>query len=182
MNNNNIKKRPVFSEFQINIINTFSMIVTYIIIGLILNIDYEYFGTASKAIIISLIVLGLFGLVTELRKLNKLYGIRGLAEFTIGSFMFCCFLFMKMFTNANGYNDFVQFLYQLILCLLLMIVIFSICKGVIKMFWSVVISYNRKFKGKRKGILFSRIMFVITQCVGIGLLFLLFYNLFFIII
>lgn len=173
------KKKLVFSEWQINMINVFALIISYVIMGCLLNYDSDFFGNYTRTIIISLVCLGIFGLMTEIRRINYLYGIRGLAEEVIGIFMFLIYNFMDEYLSPVGHGNFVEFSYEILLCLALFIIFFCIVRGFIKMFLSVYISYNRKFKGKRKDVLVTRVLFTVAECIGVLLIYILLYRLLF---
>lgn len=179
MTSKEIKKKNVFSEWQINTINIFALIISYILMGFLLNSKSDFFGDYTRTIIISLISLGIFGLFTEIRRINYLYGIRGLAEEIIGIFMFLVYNFTDEFLSPVGHGKFVSFSYEVLLCLSLFIVLFCIVRGFIKIFWSTYISYNRKFKNKRKDILVTRILFGLVECIGILLIYILLYRVLF---
>ena len=49
-------KRVVFNENVMSIINAISILVTYIVIGLILYFKSNFFGSVTKAIVIGFIV------------------------------------------------------------------------------------------------------------------------------
>jgi len=174
-----LKKKNVFSEWQINTINVFALIISYIIMGLFLSSKSDFFGNYTKTIIISLVSLGIFGLLTEIRRINYLYGIRGLAEEIIGIFMFLVYNFTDEFLSPVGQGKFAEFSYEVLLCLSLFIVLFCLVRGFIKIFWSTYISYNRKFKNKRKDILVTRILFSLVECIGVLLLYILLYRVLF---
>lgn len=179
MTNKGLKKKSVFSEWQINMINIFALILSYIIMGILLNYDSSFFGNYTRTIIISLVCLGIFGLMTEVRSMNYMYGIRGLAEEIIGIFMFLVYNFTDEFLSPVGHGKFVQFSYEVLLCLSLFIVLFCIIRGFIKIFWSTYISYTRKFKNKRKDILITRVLFALVECIGILLIYILLYRILF---
>ncbi len=179
MTNKDIKKKNVFSEWQINTINIFAFIITYIIMGLLLSSKSDFFGEYTRTIIISLVSLGIFGLFTEIRKMNYLYGIRGLAEETIGIFMFLVYNFTDEYLSPVGHGKFAEFSYEVLLCISLFIVLFCIVRGFIKIFWSIYVSYNRKFKNKRKNVLVTRILFGVVECIGILLIYIMLYRILF---
>lgn len=179
MTNKDIKKKTIFSEWQINMINIFALIISYIIMGLLLNYNSNLFGVYTRTIIISLVSFGIFGLLTEIRRINCLYGIRGLAEEVIGIFMFLVYNFTDEFLSPVGHGKFASFAYEVLLCISLFIVLFCIVRGFIKIFWSTYISYSRKFKSKRKDILVTRILFSLVECIGVLLIYILLYRILF---
>lgn len=173
-----VKKNKVTNKFNENImsiINAISMLITYIIIGLVLYFKNDFFGSVTRAIIIGFTVVGILGIITEGRKLNLSYKMKGLDNALIGTVILVMFYLMKSFINIKNYNEYAVFVYQIVLFIFMLTGIFVFCKGIIEMIYSVCL----KSKDKGLGNAVSSVFIMIAQVLALIILCLQIFNIFF---
>ncbi len=168
-------KENRFNDDIISIINAISMLVTYIIIGFVMYFKKDFFGSVTKAIIIGFTVVGFLGIITEGRKLNLSYKMKGLDSVLIGSVVLVMFYLMRTFIDISKYNEFSVFVYQIVLFLFMLTGIFVFCKGVMEMIYSV----SLKASNSGFGNVVSSVFIMIAQVVALIVLCLQFFNIVF---
>lgn len=164
-------KKFQFNDNVMSIINAISILITYIIISFVMYFDSDFFGDVTKAIIISFTFIGLLGLITEGRKLNLSYKMKGLDCTIVGSVLLVMFCLMRAFINVNNYNKYVIFVFQIVLFLFMLTGVFVLCKGIIEMIYSVVL----KSKERKLGIV-SSVFIMLAQVVALVLMALQIFN------
>lgn len=173
-----VKKNEVkvkFNDNVMSIINAISMLITYIIIGLVLYFKNDFFGEVTKAIIIGFSVVGILGVVTEGRKLNLSYKMKGLDSILVGSAVLIMFYLMRTFIDISKYNEYAVFIYQIVLFLFMLTGIFVFCKGLVEMIYSV----GLRSKSKGLGSVISSVFIMIAQVVALVVLCLQIFNIVF---
>ena len=164
-----------FSESIMNIINAISILITYIIIGFVLFFKNDFFGSVTKAIIIGFTIVGVIGFITEGRKLNISYKMKGLESVLLGGIVLIMFYLMRTFIDISKYNDYAVFAYQIVLFIFMLTGIFVFCKGIIEMIYSV----SLRSKDKGLGNVISNIFIMIAQVVALIVLCLQIFNIVF---
>ena len=86
MKENKKEKRIIFSEKIDDNISTFSVALTFFIIGIFLTYNKNYFQNeiVSTVIKIVFIVLGILGFITFVNKFNKNHQIKGMDNLIVG--------------------------------------------------------------------------------------------------
>ena len=74
------EKKIIFSEVIDDSISGFALVITFIVVGIFLLFNKDYFGNETVAIIIQwlFIIIGCLGFSTEISKMNKNRGIKGI--------------------------------------------------------------------------------------------------------
>lgn len=166
MNKKSNEKKYTFSEQIDSSINGFSVVLAFIIIGVLLQFDNSFFGNATSFIQIVFIIVGILGLVTEIRNLNANYNIAGVDNIVSGLILLILSYLLKTFINPDNWINFASRIYELLLFFLILFSIYGICRGVIEMCYSIYKDYREK---KKKGKLFSSVMAILTQLFGLAL-------------
>lgn len=96
-------KKIVFDQEADNSINGFALVLAFIIIGIILQFDNSFFGTATNFIKIGFVIIGILGLFTEVSKLNLNYNIKGLDNIGYGSFVLLILYLLKININTSNW-------------------------------------------------------------------------------
>lgn len=169
------KKKIVFDEKTDNSINGFALVFAFIIIGIILQFDNSFFGTTTNFIKISFVIIGILGLFTEVSKLNINYNIKGLDNIGCGSFVLLILYLLKINVNTNNWWEIFIILYEVVLFFLILVSIYGLCKGIIEMIYSLYKNYKEKHK---KVNLFSSIIVMLTQLLGLMLIIAQIYDIF----
>lgn len=165
---NKIKNnKVVFDEKTDSSINGFALVFAFIIVGIILQFDNSFFGNTTPIIQASFIVCGIFGLFTEIKKLNIRHNIKGLYDIGMGIFWLVCCYMLKNYIDPSKWFEIFSTLYEVGLFLLILLSIFGFCKGIIEMVYSIYINYKEKHKKEN---LFSSIMIVLSQLLGLVLI------------
>lgn len=168
-------KKVVFSDNVVSIINAISILVTYIVIGLILYFKSNFFGSVTKAIVIGFTVVGILGIITEGRKLNISYRLKGLDNVLVGTILMVIFYLLRVFIKTDSYNEIAVFVYQIVLFLFLLTAVFVFCKGIMEMIYSMVL----KSKDKGVGVIISSILVMVAQLIALFILILQIFNIVF---
>jgi len=151
------------NENVTSIINAISMLVTYIIIGFVMYFKNDFFGSVTKAIVIGFTIVGLLGIVTEGRKFNLSYKMKGLDNVLLGSVVLVLFYLMRAFIDISKYNEYAVFVFQIVLFLFMLVGIFVFCKGIFEMIYSV----SLRSKDKGIGNVVSSVFIMIAQIVAL---------------
>lgn len=101
------------------------------------------------------IIVGILGLVTEIRNLNANYNIAGVDNIVSGLILLILSYLLKTFINPDNWINFASRIYELLLFFLILFSIYDICRGVIEMCYSIYKDYREK---KKNGKLFSSVM------------------------
>lgn len=172
---NESSKKNFLSENVRSIINAISLLLTYIVIGLLLYFSKNFFGSVTKAIVIGFTAVGIIGIITEGRKLNISYNMKGLDNVLLGSILMVIFYLLKVFIKTDSYNKIAVFVFQIVLFLFLLTAVFVFCKGLLEMIYSMAL----KSKDKGIGIIVSSILVMIAQITALIILLLQIFNIVF---
>ena len=160
---------------MLSIINAISILVTYIVIGLILYFKSNFFGSVTKAIVIGFTAVGILGIITEGRKLNINYKLKGLDNVLVGTILMVIFYLLRVFVKTDKYGEIAVFVYQIVLFLFLLTSVFVFCKGIMEMIYSMVL----KSKDKGVGVIISSTLVMIAQIAALFILILQIFNIVF---
>lgn len=169
------KKKIVFDQKTDDSINGFALVFAFIIIGIILQFDNSFFGTATNFIKIGFVIIGILGLFTEVSKSNFNYNIKGLDNIGYGSFVLLILYLLKININTSKWWTIFTILYEVALFLVMLISIYGFCKGIIEMIYSLYKNYKEKNK---KVNLFSSVIVMLTQLLGLILIIAQIYDIF----
>lgn len=172
---NESSRKNFLSENVRSIINAISLLLTYIVIGLLLYFSKNFFGSVTKAIVIGFTAVGIIGIITEGRKLNISYNMKGLDNVLLGSILMVIFYLLKVFIKTDSYNKIAVFVFQIVLFLFLLTAVFVFCKGLLEMIYSMAL----KSKDKGIGIIVSSILVMIAQITALIILLLQIFNIVF---
>lgn len=159
-------KKIIFDEKTDSTINGFAVVLAFVVIGIILQFDNDFFGAATNFIKGFFIIIGILGLFTEVKNLNFRFDIKGLDNVMIGVFMLVIIFLMRSYINVDNWFVIIKYSYQLILFFLILICIYGFARGIIEMGYSIIKNYVNDGKNKKKNI-FKNIMFVLTQLFGL---------------
>ena len=161
-------KEIVFDEKIDSSINGFALVFAFIIIGIMLQFDNSFFGSATTMIKIVFIIVGIMGLFTEIKRLNIRLNIKGLGDIGIGVFILTVSYLLKINIDVSDWIEIIVILYEMFLFFTILISIYGCCKGLIEMFYSIYKNYK---ENRNKMInLFSSIMAVLSQLFGLVLI------------
>lgn len=166
---NKIKKEKqiVFDEQTDSSINGFSVVLAFIAVGIILQFDNSYFGGATKSIQITFILIGILGLMTEIKNLNISYNIKGLDNIIMGLFLLGVTYVMKAYIHPETWFLLLKYIYEIILFLIILFAIYGLSRGLIEMIYSLYKNYKENNKKKK---LFSSAIVIISQILGLALI------------
>ena len=168
-------KKIVFDQKTDDSINRFAVVFAFIIIGIILQFDKSFFGTSTNFIKIGFVIIGILGLFTEVSKLNFNYNIKGLDNIGYGSLVLLILYLLKININTGNWWKIFIILYEAVLFFLILVSIYGLCKGVIEMIYSLYKNYKEKHKKEN---LFSSILVMLTQLLGLMLIIAQIYDIF----
>lgn len=134
---NKSEKEIEFTEEIDSAINGYAIAMTFIIIGLFLLYNLDYFGNNMVSIVILSIftILGVVGTFVELSK-NKI--IKGLDDFGIGIVIFIPWLLLYILLN-NIWSNIASFI-------LLLVGTYFLISGIIKIGYSIMINAKKSNK------------------------------------
>lgn len=165
---NKIKNnKVVFDEKTDSSINGFALVFAFIIVGVILQFDNSFFGNATTIIQVSFIVCGLLGLFTEISNLNIRHNIKGLDNIGPAVFLLVVSYLLKTYIDTSKWFEIISTLYEVFLFFIILLSIYGFCKGIIEMLYSLYKNYKEKHKKEN---LFSSIMIVLSQLLGLVLI------------
>lgn len=165
-NMKNDQNTIIFNDNILNIINAVSLLFTYLFMGIIICIDKNFFGKVTRAIEIAFVVVGIIGFIFEVRRLNKNFSIKGIDNVLISSLLFPMFLLAKCCVSTDGCNNFIVFIYQILIFVILLLMIFLFCKGIVEVIYSLYL----KHKEKSIGFMLSSIIIMFGQVFGLILI------------
>ena len=122
------KKDIIFDEKTDKSINGFALVSAFIVIGVILQFDNSFFGTSTKIIKITFIVVGILGLFTEIKNLNISYNIKGLDDIILGVVLLIVGYYIKDCVNIENWIEPFISLYEFVLFFWILIIIKKILK------------------------------------------------------
>lgn len=158
----------MFSEKIDSTIQGFSLVLAFIIFGIMLQFDVDFFGNATKFFQILFVVLGVIGLFTEIRKLNFYNNIKGLDNIIYGIITVLVFIFLRNNINTVNWLKIIIPLYEFILFIMILVGIYGACEGIIQMIFSIYTNYTKKENGRK--IVFTNILMVLGQLLGLALM------------
>lgn len=166
---NKIKKEKsvVFDEKIDSSINGFSIVLAFIIVGIMLEFDNSFFGVATKSVQITFIIVGILGLTTEIKNLNLSYNIKGLDNLIMGIFLLGITYIMKIYIAPQNWFFIFKYVYEIILFLIMLFSIYGLSRGLIEMIYSLYKNYKENNKKKN---LFSSAIVIISQILGLALI------------
>ena len=172
----NRAKKIVFNEEIDSSISVFSIVLTFIIIGIILQFDNSFFGSSTNIIKISFIVSGMLGFLTEIKKINIKHNIKGIDNIFFGLIIFIGVYLLKNFISSMDMNSiwFVLFdiitIRYLLIFLLMLIAIFGFFRGILELVYSIYLRYKESNKSEKNKSLFTNIVLVLSQLLGLVLI------------
>ena len=169
------KKDVIFDEKIDKSINGFALVSAFIVIGVILQFDNSFFGTSTKIIKITFIIVGILGLFTEIKKLNISYNIKGLDDIILGIILLIVGYSIKRHFDINNWIEPFISLYEFVLFFWILISLFGFCKGMYTMIYSIYNNYKENPKNSK---FYSSILASISQLLGIALILAQIYDIF----
>lgn len=163
---NKKEKKIIFSEEIDNEISSYALIITFIILGLLLQFFPSIFGTVDKYISIIFIVVGIIALISEINKKIQKHNLKGFDDI-LTSIVFGAILIIARLKIVIPWS-FLREILKIVYIFLVMVVIFGAISGVLKVIYSCYLSFkNDKKKSKKKMI--SSIFKLIVDLFGLVL-------------
>ncbi len=155
----------IFSEEIDNSISGFSLVMTFIIVGMFLLFNKDYFGNQIVAKVIQWLFIGIgcLGFGTEISKINKDRGIKGIDDLIIGIIVIAIWAIVYYFLN-NWIGNLIGFFF-------LIIGLYGSCRGIIEIGYSIAkISKKNKEKQKNKLEIMKEIVLIFSEIAGMALI------------
>ena len=163
---NKKEKKICFSEEIDNEINSYAVIFTFILLGLLLQFFPSIFGSVDKYISIIFIAFGIIALISEVNKKIINHNLKGFDDILISVVIGAILIFARMKISIPWLL--LREILKIIYILLFMVVIFGAISGILKVFYSCYVSLkNVKKKSKKK--VFSSIFKIIIDLFGLVL-------------
>lgn len=159
------EKRIIFSEEIDSTISGFSLVITFIVIGIFLIFNKNYFGNAAVATVIqwSFIIIGCLGFGTEVSKMNKKRGIKGIDDLIVGIVVIAIW--------ATIYYMFKNWIGNTIGFLFLVIGLYGGVRGIIEISYSIIkIKQKNKIEEKHNLSIVKDIILILSEIAGMGLI------------
>lgn len=172
----NKKKKVIFNEQIDSSISGFSLVCAFLIIGLFLQFNSDFFGVATNWIKILFIIIGFMGLFTEMSNLNERLEIKGFDNIAIGMVFLIPTYIMKFSIDISKWLTIFAIPYLIVMCILLFVSICLFSEGLLQIFYSIYIKIKNN-KTTKKSIL-SRIIVVLTQLASLVLVIAQIYDIF----
>jgi hypothetical protein len=163
-------KKIIFDERTDSTINGFAVVLAFVGVGIILQLDNNFFGLATNFIKIVFIVVGILGFITEVNRLNFKNDIKGLYNLLLGVFLLIILIAMKTYIHADSWFFIIKYFYQVLLFLFILFSIYGFARGLIEMIYSIMINYKKDNGKLKKESVFKNIVFVLSQLFGLLLI------------
>ena len=158
MKENKKEKRIIFSEKIDDNISTFSVALTFFIIGIFLTYNKNYFQNeiVSTVIKIVFIVLGILGFITFVNKFNKNHQIKGMDNLIVGIVVILIWFLIYFYLKSTIANTIMFFF--------LILGLYGTCRGILEILYSI--------KNESKNIfgVIKRMMPILSELFGIMLI------------
>ena len=165
MEQNKQAKKVTFSEEVDSSISEFALVITFIIVGIFLLFNKDYFGNQIVATIIQclFITIGLLGFGTEISKLNKNRGIKGIDDLIIGIIIVAIWAVIYYWVK-NWIGNLIGFFF-------LIIGLYGGCRGILEILYSLT-KINREHKETQKSRIeiIKEIILILSEIAGIALI------------
>ena len=165
MEQNKQSKKVTFSEEVESSINGFALVITFIIVGIFLLFNKDYFVNQIVATIMQclFITIGLLGFGTEISKLNKNKGIKGINDLIIGIIMVAIWAVIYYWVK-NWIGNLIGFFF-------LIMGLYGGCRGIIEILYSLI-KIKKEHKEIQKGNLeiIKEIILILSEISGIALI------------
>ncbi len=165
MEKKNKEKKIVFSEKIDDSISGFALVITFIVVGIFLLFNKGYFGNEAVAIIIQwlFIIIGCLGFSTEISKMNKNRGIKGIDNLITGIVLIVVW--------ATIYYFIKYWIGNVIGFFILIIGLYGGCKGMIEIGYSIMeISKTHRKEEKNKLNVIKEVILMLSEIAGISLI------------
>lgn len=159
------ENKVTFSEEIDNSISGFALVITFIIVGIFLLFNKDYFGNQIVATVIQwlFIVIGCLGFGTEISKINKTRGIKGIDNLIIGIIVVGIWAVIYYFMK-NWIGNLIGFFF-------LVIGIYGSCRGIIEIGYSIA-ELNKEHKETQKSKLgiIKEMILILSEISGMALI------------
>lgn len=165
MEKNKKDKKIVFSEEIDKSISGFSLVITFIIIGIFLIFNKNYFGNAAVATSIQwiFIVIGCFGFATEISRMNEKRGIKGIDNLVVGIIIIAIWAIIY-YAVKNWIGNSIAFLF-------LVVGLYGGIEGIIQIGYSIVQIKRKNIIEKKHNFSIAKdIVLILSEIAGIGLI------------
>lgn len=145
---NNKKEKKIFFSKEIDdSINGYSLVITFIFLGLALSFYPKIFGNVGKIVTYIFITIGILGFLVETEKYVKKYKIIGFDDIRNGIILSLVLLFAhKIIKIPSSWLTIIIIILKIVYIIFWLTAIYSICNGLLKIIYSI---YNGK-KNKKK--------------------------------
>ena len=159
------EKMITFSEEIDSSISGFALVVTFIIVGVFLIFNKDYFGNEVVATVIqwAFIIIGCLGFGTEISKMNKNRGIKGIDNLITGIVVISIWAIIYYFIK-HWIGNVVGFLF-------LVFGLYGSCRGIIEIGYSIIsISKEHKKENENKLGIIKEIILMLSEIAGMALI------------
>lgn len=146
----NSNKKINFSKEIDNSISSYSLVITFIILGLLLQFYPSIFGSVGKIVTIIFIAVGILGFLSEIGKTFEKYNLKGSNDILTGTFLISALLIGKKFiVIPTNWFTIVAILLKIIYIFFLMAGIYSLIDGIFLATYSVYLKIKDEKSKKR---------------------------------
>lgn len=146
----NSNKKINFSKEIDNSISSYSLVITFIILGLLLQFYPSSFGSVSNLVTIIFIVVGILGFLTEIGKTFEKYNLKGSNGILTGVFLILVLLIGKAFIKIpNNWFIIIVTLLKIMYIFFLLVGIYSLIDGIFLATYSIYLKIKDEKSKKR---------------------------------
>lgn len=165
MKNKEKEKKIRFSEEVDSAIDGFALVITFITVGIFLIFNKNYFDNQTTSTVMQwlFIIIGCLGFGTEISKMNKNRGIKGIDDLMVGIVLLIIWALIYHFVKQN--------IGHVIGFFVLIIGLYGGCRGLIEIIYSITkIGRENKKKKESKLSVVKEIILMTSEIAGIALI------------
>ena len=114
------------------------------------------------------VVVGILGFFTEVNNLNIKFNIKGIDNIVTGLVLGGIIYFLYVFVDYTTWHIILIVLYEIAFFVIMLLSFFAIFEGLIQMVYSFYLNYNQKEHRKYK--IFSSLIVILSQILGLLLI------------
>lgn len=147
MLNKKKKNNIIFSKEIDASINGYSLVITFILLGIALYMYPQIFGNVNKIVTYIFIFIGFIGFISETDNITKKYNVKGFTDILTGILLAAVLYFLnKYITIPNSWLNIIINGLKIIYIFFWLISIYSISNGILKIVYSLYINIKNNKK------------------------------------
>ena len=159
-------QKIVFSKEIDKSLQGFSLVLTFVVMGIMLQFFSSFFGNVSCIVTIVFIIFGLLGFLVELDRIFKMQNLKGSSEIMSGTFLILIMIGIKYFSKElNGWSNIFSMLFNIFVIFFIFLAIYLLFNGIIYFFYS----FKKEYTGSKKGELKLTVLKLLMEVLGLVL-------------